>query len=1584
MDPYEQKLFHLFSNYENGQGYINLSGLNELIHTLQLKERGPMLKYLLMKNDTKCKVTFQEFREGLLHVITSDSDEASVSTNTQVLEISEPVTSDLESDREISPKLIVGTKKYGRRSRPTEDDQNIDDSSDSNNEAASESALRKKKALKVQRSSSQSEVHHKQRNTLKRCASLPSHKSSYLEIKLRQCKLNQDMSMDESDNMLKIQSFSQNLRSVWNNSDVNKSGSLNLQQLEIVCERVGLDKEAAKLAAEEVFDKLSIKHDDGVSFENFIKLIQSDSDVFSSMDKIKSSTKLDSGNTEDDNQIFSWSSENRIIETEKLIDLWSTANVVDAEEFLKKLGFSNKYVKLSNLICVLEEELQQKNTVEVQSSLLRGSLALYRNELSILSKNFQQLSQENQKLSLDNKESNRRASILVQEIDERHRNMEDSNLSMIKKMEMRHNEMMKELIEQSSAERDQLTQINAKLELKLHKLELNDQKLQQDFTRLKDENSALETEQMELHNQITDMLEKNIKLNQEIANIENADNNDKYDSHNEEILDLIEKIETLQMENSNLRDKNDELLCDVEALTLKLNTEKKLNKGKLSNRDLIEDQESTTTFATKRRGDSPSKSKNLEESPRTGKVPKFSSDLEELDAINQMNKEWVMLSNETMTSASNHSEPILHSNYDIKNDEHLKQRIVELEKKVVEYESKLRCNEQSTSDEVTQNLTDYSKLKRENARLTTRCQELEYNLEEMSKEYENCEDYWQSKLNEERLLFDEDQRQNDEKFAELLQKMTEIEEEQIAAQTGKNRLTPIEEKCHLENQYMELENEMEELKVHAQSVLYEKSREIEKLQLEISQLQNNSIVVKSQQRSISPQSAASSPINYLLNQNTITDPIRDYQNPNWVIKKTAPIEEVIATSKEESSRYVSPIQKPQSYQKEASNTTDNIKSNKKMQEFSDALSMNSNRSIGSNSIHSFQEFRDPDLHTSSFTDTGNGIDKMKEIRDRIKEEVFELNTQRDSLIMELQQLQEAKPILANTYQTTHPNLAQKVEKLQMKNKYLQNVLKQQQHYAETIMFQTWHQQRQELNDLRNHLEAQTVVISEQATRLASADILVKDLYVENSHLSATVQRMEQQITKQNFMQHVQHNHPKSQLGSILCKMESLPKESLVHIFKHLPHASLINVTKVCKLFHEIIFSFDLIDHLYINDKKTGSLPKLSKFRKATIASYEPSIHKNIINTVGNGLTQLYFSKCTLRLADIASILRSTPMVKIATFDYTKISDNNLPANFQDPQLDELTLIVHETDPIIFRIFQNCIFAKVDLNYYGDSPYHNFSEFLKSLLQQTKLKEISLNGLYETNLFLIPMLKPTYHLLEFKIENCDFEEWEFLDIFLQHHVETLEKLIFKKIIWDPSTILGKCVNLDYLHIQDVGIPVRQNFNNLCSIKTLLLENATINVENFSNVKFLHLTRTTPELNAICSKVMTNLLNVSFKSGDISGFKHSELNSVTLMSLDNRIQSQFFHENPKIECLTISDVYTIDDNLLSEIMKNLTKLKTLKIFGDNLLTSKAFNIIRDNGKSLKVFEMKKWNQKFKKTDWNCLYEITGLAIYVENLL
>lgn len=44
-----------------------------------------------------------------------------------------------------------------------------------------------------------------------------------------------------------------------------------------------------------------------------------------------------------------------------------------------------------------------------------------------------------------------------------------------------------------------------------------------------------------------------------------------------------------------------------------------------------------------------------------------------------------------------------------------------------------------------------------------------------------------------------------------------------------------------------------------------------------------------------------------------------------------------------------------------------------------------------------------------------------------------------------------------------------------------------------------------------------MTVADQVQRLAKADVLVKELFVENSHLRANIQRLEQQTMRNSYM-----------------------------------------------------------------------------------------------------------------------------------------------------------------------------------------------------------------------------------------------------------------------------------------------------------------------------------------------------------------------------------------------------------------------------------------------------------------------------------
>lgn len=425
-------------------------------------------------------------------------------------------------------------------------------------------------------------------------------------------------------------------------------------------------------------------------------------------------------------------------------------------------------------------------------------------------------------------------------------------------MEQRHSEIVREFTSQLAADRENWSQLNSKLEKRIKQLEADDARHKSDAIQLQDENSALEKEQVMLQSQITELLEMNIKLNNEIVEIEDRQRaeNSKGNQETEELLEVMDKLTNLQVENANLRDKNDELVSEVEELHIeigKIKSRKQLRYDCNSSSGCEDNASSSgnelsgsSASATKRRGDSPSKTKLLEESPRLGKVRRCHNDNSECES--ETSGDWLALNSElnqsaaatpqTTTTTSGFSQEFSSIS------DHKDEEIKELKEKVRELQSELeqqRIEKQNnTNDTLVVNAINETEY---NVALT-RVKELEASLDQMQKEYEACEDYWQGKLSEERQLYEEEQRISDEKFAELLKKMAEYEEQFSSSTENDGRLSPIEEKCQLEQQYTELEAEVEEFKENARQMLEQKSQEIEQLQSRIIGLEEK---VKSEQ-----------------------------------------------------------------------------------------------------------------------------------------------------------------------------------------------------------------------------------------------------------------------------------------------------------------------------------------------------------------------------------------------------------------------------------------------------------------------------------------------------------------------------------------------------------------------------------------------------------------------------------------------------------------------------------------------------------------------------------------------------------------
>ncbi|XP_035794226.1 blastoderm-specific protein 25D-like isoform X2 [Anopheles albimanus] len=1228
------------------------------------------------------------------------------------------------SDREVLPKFVVGTKKYGRRSRPRLEDvtggcESSSQSSNSDNESVNTTAQQGALVVpghpnmllttgcsvitgtgtgtivaassRVQRSVSQSDIHGSKRrrpmtygsgNRLKRCASLPTHRQRPSNLTdgsaLNSSVLREQLHMDDKqiDKKIYFMNLSENLRAIWY-SLLEESGEpsppggpnrLNQAQLEIVCESAGLLSDAARIAAQEVFSKLSRHALEGISFDEFIGLLESNTNILqitnnesdhavpTQQQPLQSDCSVlsDPSSTREDSKDFTlaimpdWTSEIGSLTTRIIVDMWESAGIAAPTGLLHDLGFDDDVIQVADLVQALEEEHQRLindhhrtancgNSIADASHIVRASLALHKAEVNALRQAFHQLVEENKKLYADNKEVNQRAVLLAQEVDERQNSLETSTRNKIRQLKQRHHETMKELSSQLSYEREQMSHATGLLEQRIISLETEETKLRSDLSRLTNENEELRQEQENLTKEITELLEKNIKLNRDIAELEENNRSDYLGEEDdgcgggsinsplgrkdsEEVWDLIERISSLQKDNSGLRDKNDELSAEIEQLTLEL-TKLKVKRG---NKVAVVDDLTAGAdgagcsetaadamgcgSATKRRGDSPSKTNIADDSsPRLGKFRKCNS--ENGNESDSSSGDWMALHSElganirgTTGVSSSGISSLNESSIEaqVRNEELklLRARVEELEAQLAQAgnkEQSAKVKETATASGESEEVPA-SAVPEPSKDLKARCEELELSLEQMRKEYEDCEDYWQAKVNEERQLYEEEQRVSDEKLSELLKKMAEYEEQFALQSSGGNaaardgRLSPIDEKDGLEQQYLELEADFEQV----QLAMEEKSQEAERLRQRVEELEEQMnkypavMLSPPANRNASPdQPDACSPISYLWKQSTIQRPVRDYQNPNWkptqpatvqddclsapnegVSKKEAEylkchsVEEILSND-EQFDRVISPLQGHVA-------ATATIDSNSTISK-QNVLSSHSNSSnsftvsecvgvelsnegyqqevINDSLSHAVavEELNAPDTclvksfpytyssqSQPSMDDVGlQQTQQLRTVQLQLQDEIKELTQERDCLLMEVQQLKEAKPILARgfTKPGANTNYVKTIQSLEEKNKRLQSMVRQQQQYTESMLYQIWQQQRTEINDLRNRVEAQCIVISDQSARLASNDLLVKDMYEENTRLLAQVQRLEQQRVRAKWFQSANSNNPASSSSS---------------------------------------------------------------------------------------------------------------------------------------------------------------------------------------------------------------------------------------------------------------------------------------------------------------------------------------------------------------------------------------------------------------------------------------------------------------------
>lgn len=210
--------------------------------------------------------------------------------------------------------------------------------------------------------------------------------------------------------------LSENLREIWDSLVGNGHGDLlNQAQLEVVCERVGLKKLPARLAAQEVFLKLSLQPIEGISFDEFISLLQSDSDilpitgtvatdkdslVYDESDNFKvtadAGQELDRDSVEETigftmQRPVDWTAAAADIGSLAatiIADMWESAGIAEPRQLLHELGFYGEELQVADLVAALDDEQQRLGDGSDTTVIVRASLALHKAEVAALRQAF--------------------------------------------------------------------------------------------------------------------------------------------------------------------------------------------------------------------------------------------------------------------------------------------------------------------------------------------------------------------------------------------------------------------------------------------------------------------------------------------------------------------------------------------------------------------------------------------------------------------------------------------------------------------------------------------------------------------------------------------------------------------------------------------------------------------------------------------------------------------------------------------------------------------------------------------------------------------------------------------------------------------------------------------------------------------------------------------------------------------------------------------------------------------------------------------------------------------------------------------
>ncbi|KAG5667591.1 hypothetical protein PVAND_015567 [Polypedilum vanderplanki] len=401
------------------------------------------------------------------------------------------------------------------------------------------------------------------------------------------------------------------------------------------------------------------------------------------------------------------------------------------------------------------------------------------------------------------------------------------------------------------------------------------------------------------------------------------------------------------------------------------------------------------------------------------------------------------------------------------------------------------------------------------------------------------------------------------------------------------------------------------------------------------------------------------------------------------------------------------------------------------------------------------------------------------------------------------------------------------------------------------------------------------------------------------------------------------------------KLDELPQEMLIEIFKNLTSTDLLSLSYSCRKFNHAINSCsDLMQKFtifIIDSHKNVTFEPMRKYSKIFVSSDNLGDFLKIFEFIGDDLKEMTIRYSKIETIDLIKVFKICKNLKILNFHAVQLNTNVDDFNIDFPKLtlDEFYLLnLQDSTEFIFRILSNSQVKKLDML----GVFHH-SHLLKNLLRSQKSLEVfKLHNQHdEFMLFDDDSLTDVeFQLKELKINNFDLYGplLPFFRRFMEKHKETIE--IFETNSNKTFNCLPSCTSLKIVNLPSTNFT---NENIFPTVENLILQTGCI--ENWSrlfpNVKSVEITQSYMEISealvevANCSKVERLVINY----GAVFTLNLPSLKILELKFIENFEICPIKDENLKIlEEILVEKCEKID--WLFELLgkKNL-KLKRLKI-------------------------------------------------------